>query len=78
MSLPHDLSADDVRAWADEIFPHRLKWRGFQGTGRAPYREDKNPSFSFSAEKGTWHDHATNESGGPPRPGADGRCPAVG
>lgn len=64
MSLPHGISPDDVKLWFDGQVPGKVRWTGYQALCRSPLREDKNPSFSFSAEKGTWHDHATRESGG--------------
>lgn len=64
MSLPRGLSANDVQSWFAALVPGEVRWKGYQTTCRSPLRVDKNASFSFNAEKGTWHDFATDEKGG--------------
>lgn len=41
-----------------------LKMNGkAEAIGRAPYREDKKPSFSVNLDTGLWYDHRTSEGG---------------
>jgi 5S rRNA maturation endonuclease (ribonuclease M5) len=68
-NIMKNLDPDDIKRWFDEILPDPIKWKGYEGVVKCPFKEnhqhgDKHPSFSVNAEKGTWHCFAENRGGG--------------
>ena len=48
-----DLQPSEIRSWIEKHINFK-SWDNWQGKGHCPFHDDKNPSFSFNAEKGGW------------------------
>ncbi len=60
----HTINPAEIKDWFSTVLSSAIKWRGNQGQTRCPFHDDRNPSFSVNAEKGTWICHAGCGSGG--------------
>jgi Protein of unknown function (DUF3631)/CHC2 zinc finger len=52
-----------IQRYFDSKVPN-LRWRGDQGTGRCPFHDDKNPSFSANKAKRVFCCHSCGAKGG--------------